>query len=122
MQVLIDFEKSLGLKIEQSENSPIKTVPSGANLQTPRKKETNKEFGQKKISEISRFDIKPLGIPLNQLKNFLDQIYLLLDEAIAKSSNPSAEVFSKTENDYDRHYLAIEYEDEIYGIACLSYD
>jgi hypothetical protein len=49
-------------------------------------------------------------------------MYNLLDESVAKSNNPPAEVFQKTENDYERHYLAITYEDKIHGLACLGYD
>jgi hypothetical protein len=51
------------------------------------------EFGTKQISEIDRFEIKPLGIPLSEIPNFLSEIYGLLDESVAKSNNPPSEVF-----------------------------
>ena len=80
------------------------------------------EFGTKQNSEISQFVIKPLGIPLSEIPNFLSEIYALLDEPIAKSNNPPTQVFQKTENDYDRHYVAITFEEKIHGIACIGYD
>lgn len=80
------------------------------------------EFGTKQKSEISQFVIEPLGIPLSEIPNFLSEVYALLDEPIAKSNNLPTQVFQKTENDYDRHYLAITFEKKIYGIACIGYD
>ena len=61
-------------------------------------------------------------MPLNDILTFLEAVYSLLDESVAKSNNSPVEVFQKTENDYDRHYLSITYEDKIYGLACLGYD
>jgi hypothetical protein len=49
-------------------------------------------------------------------------LYTLLDEGVAKSNNSALEVFSKTENGYDRNYLAVTFEDKIYGLVCLNYD
>ena len=41
---------------------------------------------------------------------------------MAKSNNSPTEVFQKTEDDYDRHYVAITFEDKIHGLACIGYD
>lgn len=72
--------------------------------------------------EISQFQVRPLGIPLAEITNFIEAMYGLLDESLVKSNNTPQEVFEKTEHDYERHYLAITFEDKIYGLACLGYD
>ena len=45
-----------------------------------------------------------------------------MDETILKSNNPPEEVFEKTEEGYDRHYLMLVANEKVYGIAVLHYD
>lgn len=72
--------------------------------------------------EISEFKVEPLGVSISKIQTYLEKVYELLEESIAKSNNPPTEVFLKTENDYDRHYLKITHEEALYGIACIGYD
>lgn len=138
--LLQQFENSFNKHIEQIEKgrnsvhpflSTEKLVEQQSKVLEASNEQTQKpglmksklqEFGTKQISEIDRFEIKPLGIPLSEIPNFLTVIYDLLDESIAKSNNPPNEVFLKTENDYDRQYLAITFENKIHGLACIGYD
>jgi hypothetical protein len=53
---------------------------------------------------------------------FIDKVYSALDDTIAKSNNTPKEVFEKTEEGYDRHYLMLVANEKVYGIAILNYD
>ena len=74
------------------------------------------------IAEISEFVIKPFTVKYDRLLNFMSHVYSALDDTIAKSNNTPQEVFDKTEEGYDRHYLMLVANEKVYGIAIVNYD
>ncbi len=74
------------------------------------------------MTEISEFVIKPFSVKYNKLLTFISHVYGALDETIAKSNNAPQEVFDKTEEGYDRHYLMLVAKEKVYGIAIVNYD
>lgn len=72
--------------------------------------------------EIAEFQIKPFSIKNERILSFIEHIYKNVDETIAKSNNTPQEVFDRTEEGYDRHYLMLVFNEKVYGIATLNYD
>lgn len=72
--------------------------------------------------EIAEFQIKPFSIKNERILSFIEHIYQNVDETIAKSNNTPQEVFDRTEEGYDRHYLMLVFKEKVYGIATLNYD
>lgn len=130
--VLPDFESSLAEFIKKLENGtdegqkhfykPNKEKKIANKLQQIDQNVFPTVAEKTDAKEISEFQIRNFTIKYSQILSFITHVYNQLDDTIAKSNNNPQEVFDKTEQGYDRHYLMLVANEKVYGIAIINYD